>query len=153
LGDGCLVRQIDADKLNVDATYRSVFLPAARYFEPEILQVFDGASASLVVGDRAETNVPAQALFLLNNEFAVERARHAAERLLGSGQPSTTARIERLYRQVLTRGPSPSELHRATEYIDAATGDAGSGLDRSEVDVWAGLVQSLFASAEFRYLY
>ena len=91
LGDGCLVRQIDAGKLVTDTACRSVYLPAVRFFEPELLQTFDGASASLVVGARAVTNVPAQALFLLNNAFVIEQSRHAAKRALETPDQDQTA--------------------------------------------------------------
>lgn len=152
LGDGCLVRQIDADQLKTDARYRSVYLPAARYFEPEILQVFDGAAASLVVGDRAETNVPAQALFLLNNDFVIEQARLAARRIVQERE-SRPARIRFAYQLSLARQPTPAELERASRYLKEMVSSDPTSQRRDVVSLWAGLVQALFVSAEFRYIF
>lgn len=152
LGDGCLVRQIDADKLKVDAGYRSVYLPNARYFEPEMLQVFDGAAASLVVGERAETNVPAQALFFLNNEFSIAQAKIAAERILELRLPSPSQRIELIYGWALGRQPTTDELGNALRYLQRAASQLDPN-SQAELSIWAGLVQAVFASAEFRYLY
>ena len=50
LGDGCLVRQIATDPLLEESDRRSVYLPACRHLVPEALDLFDGASPSLVVG-------------------------------------------------------------------------------------------------------
>jgi len=170
LGDGCLVREIDAEKLRVTEPWRSVYLPVARFFEPDILQVFDGASANLVVGDRAETNVPSQALFLLNNDFVIEQTQATARRVLNSSCQSDAERIGLLYQWVLGRRPTASELSRADDYLQRSerlirrtaakpasetlpTQDDPNRGQPSSQAVWAGLVQALFASAEFRYIY
>lgn len=153
LGDGCLVRQVDPDGLREEVNCRGVYLPAVRFFEPEMLQVFDGASASLVVGQRDETNVPAQALFLLNNEFVIKQAKHTAERILAQSDLDQASRIELVYQRILSRLPSGNEQQAAEQYIqqglELAAGD--SSIDRTQV--WAGLCQALFTCAEFRYVY
>ncbi len=158
LGDGCLVRQIDAEQLKKDEGFRSVYLPAARYFEPEDLQVFDAASASLVVGDRPETNVPAQALYLLNNNFVIDQAYRTADKIIDKFPYAPTARIHYAFELVLGRPATAAEEQRALEYIhkwspaefeprpSAATAEA----TRTS---WAGFVQALFAGAEFRVVY
>ena len=121
LGDGCLVRQIDAERLRTDLITRSVYLPTARFFEPEVLQVFDGASASLVVGDRAETNTPAQSLYMLNNPFVIERARMTARRLLALQDCSTHDRVSLLYQFALSRDCTVDEKRRAVDFLDKLT--------------------------------
>lgn len=153
LGDGCLVRQINPDGLKVDVNCRSVYLPAARFFEPEMLQVFDGASASLVVGNRAETNVPSQALFLLNNEFVIEQSRHAADRVFAREDLDTCGRIELAFQLSFGRRPDKVELQRALDYVDGGLKLAESNDQKLRRQIWAGLFQALFTSAEFRYVY
>ena len=54
--------------------YRSVYLPAARDSLPEALALFDPADSNIVTGKREETNVPDQALYLMNNKFVIEQA-------------------------------------------------------------------------------
>ena len=45
---------------------------------PESLALFDGADPNMVMGERANTTVPAQALFLMNNPFVLKQADAAA---------------------------------------------------------------------------
>src|SRR5690606_36039754 len=45
---------------------RSVYLPMVRNDLPEMLRLFDIADPELVTGRRPVTNVPAQALYLMN---------------------------------------------------------------------------------------
>ena len=152
LGDGCLVRQVNPAGLLTDTGCRSVYLPAVRFFEPELLQTFDGASASLVVGSRSTTNVPAQALFLLNSDFVIEQSQAAAKRILQKQNLDRTDRIELAWQWTFGRKPTSSETDRVNAYLTRS-------LDRSTADkeslelVWAGLFQALLASAEFRHAY
>ena len=152
LGDGCIVRQINPDGLLTDTGCRSVYLPAVRFFEPELLQVFDGASASLVVGSRSTTNVPAQALFLLNDEFVIDQSKAAADRILQEQDLDQTARIEFVWQWTFGRKPTVSETDRANEYLRQSLNNTTDDKVSPEL-VWAGLFQALFASAEFRHNY
>lgn len=152
LGDGCIVRQINPDGLLTDTGCRSVYLPAVRFFEPELLQVFDGASASLVVGSRSTTNVPAQALFLLNDDFVIDQSKAAADRILQEPNLDQTARIELAWQCTFGRKPTESETDRANEYLRQSLGKSTDDKVSSKL-IWAGMFQALFASAEFRHCY
>jgi len=152
LGDGCIVRQINPDGLLTDTGCRSVYLPAVRFFEPELLQVFDGASASLVVGSRSTTNVPAQALFLLNDDFVIDQSKAAADRILQEPNLDQTARIELAWQCTFGRKPTESETDRANEYLRQSLGKSTDDKVSSKL-IWAGMFQALFASAEFRHSY
>ena len=48
-----------------------------------MLQVFDMADPSLIVGKRDVTTVPTQALFLMNNPFVLRQAEEMAKRISG----------------------------------------------------------------------
>jgi hypothetical protein len=78
-GDGVLGRQRFGLSENAIAQassrHRSIYLPLTRDIEPEILGLFDYPDAAVVQGARATTNVPAQALFLLNSQFIEEQAK------------------------------------------------------------------------------
>ncbi len=50
-------------------TVRSVYLPIARELLPDALAVFDFAESGFVTGSRETTNVPSQALYMLNSPF------------------------------------------------------------------------------------
>ena len=47
---------------------------------PDILKLFDFAEPSLVTGRRDTTNVPSQALYLMNSDFIRARAEGLATR-------------------------------------------------------------------------
>ena len=63
------------------STHRSVYLPVVRDRLPDVLELFDFAEPSLVTGDRETTNVPVQALYLMNSSFVQTRAAAVAARL------------------------------------------------------------------------
>jgi hypothetical protein len=52
---------------------------------PDTLAVFDFAEPSLVSGRRETTNVPSQALFLLNSPFIATAAQKLGERVMAAG--------------------------------------------------------------------
>jgi hypothetical protein len=61
--------------INPAGRMRSVYLPIARNVLPDALEVSDFAESSLVSGSRETTNVPVQALYLLNSDFVTTRRR------------------------------------------------------------------------------
>jgi hypothetical protein len=123
---------------------RSVYLPIVRNELPEILTVFDFANPDMVIGRRATTNVPAQALLLLNNPFARNAAEKTAERLLADQALMDEQRIDLAYSLILARSADDAERQRALDYLKNV------GNDRKQN--WTRLVQALFASTEFRML-
>jgi len=158
LGDGCLVRQVKPDPLYEETPHRSVYLPVARFFMPDMFQVFDVAQPTLVVGERDVTTVPSQTLFMMNNEFVVEQSRRAAERLLAETSLDDAGRVDWAYRLAVGRPPSADERDRAIEFIAGRAANVADTADSEESDearlhAWAGFCQAMFASAEFRYVY
>jgi hypothetical protein len=126
-------------------TRRSVYLPVFRNALPPLLEVFDVADPSMVVGVRNSSTVPTQALFLLNDPFVREQARAAAKRLLSEGDVTDDERITSAFRRTLGRAPTTKERD-----IAARTIEAGDSSDKREA-AWAGLFHALFASVDFRY--
>ena len=63
------------------SVHRSVYLPIIRDRLPEALDLFNFAEPSLVTGQREITNVPLQALYLMNSPFVSERAKQMGARL------------------------------------------------------------------------
>jgi hypothetical protein len=138
---------------------RSVYLPTPRDVLPEALALFDFADSSLVTGARDTTNVPAQALFLLNSEFAATQAEKFAEKLLAA-YPSSGAnagagdrlkeRLQWAYGLCFSRWPTEAELKAAQDYFFKYPAKETRG-DPVKT-AWTGLCRALFASAEFRCL-
>jgi hypothetical protein len=174
IGDGPLRRGADSLRTGDFARKRSVYLPVIRGFVPESMELFDFAEPSLVVADRDTTNVPAQALYLMNNEDIVAISRAFARRLLADGGLSPRDRIDRAYRLAFGRPPTPRELLRAAEFLRDEIGDVArnpgstnpppdrrrrpgqrnTGRDtmRPGEVAWTSFTQALFASAEFRFV-
>ncbi len=122
-----------------DAAHRSVYLPVLRDRLPDVLEVFDFAEPSLVTGKRETTNVPTQALYLMNNDFVYQQAVAMASRL----QNETAQRGEftdKAFLYCFGRRPTPEESLRVRRYLD--------GTDRRAVEC----CQALLSTAEFRNL-
>jgi hypothetical protein len=130
------------------ATYRSVYLPVIRDRLPDVLELFDFAEASLVTGQRDTTNVPVQALYLMNSPFVQARAAALTKRVVAE-RKSRTERIDRAFQLCLGRAPTENEQERAQAFFAApvAKDDPHQGKLRM-VD----FCQALLATAEFRNL-
>ncbi len=133
---------------------RSVYLPIVRDQVPEVLSLFDFANPGLVTGDRDNTNVPSQSLYLLNNPQVQALSDAFARRVYASSEDQNT-RITNAY--ILAYGrPATDREQQATRgffsnYAIAADKPGQNGADIS-VYAWSAFCQALMASAEFRYL-
>jgi mono/diheme cytochrome c family protein len=135
-------------------THRSVYMPIVRDNIPEILELFDFAEPSLVTGQREDTSVPSQGLFMMNNPMVMKLAEKTAERL-GKEYLSETERISGAFKLVFNRAPTPTEAKAAESFLKKFIATEQKGLRRKsdvEKGSWAALVQALFAAAEFRYV-
>jgi hypothetical protein len=127
---------------------RSVYLPVIRDRLPDALELFDFAEPSLVTGEREVTNVPVQALYLMNGPWVQARATALAQRV--RREAATPAeQIRRAFILCFNRPPDSSEVKLAEKYFEAARAQAAGGTADQE-KLWAGYCQALLASAEFR---
>jgi hypothetical protein len=145
VGDGYVGRGIPAGRFNVSSNKRSVYLPIVRDAVPDVLDLFDFAEPSLVVAVRDVTNVPAQALYLMNSPFVVAQSRALAKRLLSQAGLDHSQRVALAYQLTLSRAPTEAELARGVSYVRAESSDGDEA-------AWANFCQALLASAEFRYV-
>lgn len=152
LGDK-LARSIPLEQLQPPSNHRSVYLPIVRDYVPEIFDLFDFPSPSLVSGSRAVTNVPAQALYLRNSKFITEQARHAANRLLKTEQAdSDTQKVDLALQWALARTPTKDERAAALSLVKQVRESSDPQNKTTEVDAWAAWFQTLYMTAEFRFL-
>ena len=79
------------------------------YFHPSLL-AFDAPSREECAVERVRSNIPQQALVLLNDPTYVEAARVFAERMLKEGGTVASARINWAFQQALSRPPRADEL-------------------------------------------
>ncbi|HJT34849.1 MAG TPA: PSD1 and planctomycete cytochrome C domain-containing protein, partial [Pirellulales bacterium] len=94
---------------------RSVYLSVRRNFLSPFFLAFDYPVPFTTVGRRSASNVPAQALALMNSPFVVAEARRWAERDVAPGG-STAKRIDRLFVAALARPPSDEERRAAIDF-------------------------------------
>lgn len=125
-------------KSAASTTVRTVYLPIIRNELQDMLAVFDFADPEMSVGRRARTNVPSQALFLMNSKLVRQTADAIATSIADDPAPVT-----RLYTTVLGRQPSV-DLQQRLEAFVASYDDPQSGL--------AAAAHALLASTEFRVL-
>jgi hypothetical protein len=128
--------------------HRSVYLPILRDRLPDVLELFDFAEPSLVTGARETTNVPLQALYLMNSPFVQAQARALAARLM-KNRSSEDEQIRRAFLHCYCREPDAVERQLAVEFLAAARQQAATH-EKSGEDVFASYCQALLAAAEFR---
>ena len=136
---------VDLDKpLNFSKhRIRTVYLPVARNNAIPEMELFNQANPDLVSGQRPETTVPTQALYLLNSRVLQDRAVEIAAEM-----PSPS-RLDWLYATILSRTPSRQELGAAAEFVNELRDELPAD---SEVSAEAHFAQLLMASTEFLFL-
>ena len=136
--------------LNMDgAKFRSVYLPIVRDQEPRSMVVFDFADSSTVTGTRESSNTANQALYMMNNRFVIQQSQSFAERVRDE-EATLSDQIERAFVLAYGRGPSSGERSATAAFLRSFAPTADSRTRNSET--MAALCQSLFASAEFRFI-
>ncbi|MGE0761365.1 MAG: DUF1549 and DUF1553 domain-containing protein, partial [Pirellulaceae bacterium] len=134
--------------------HRTVYMPMLREYVPAELSVFDFPETELVTGRRDVTTVPAQALYFLNSPFVVEQSRETAEELLEGTNDDGRRLVNAAFLRILNRSPSPGELTECNHFLRQFVATLPNPIGRdARVLACAALCQTLFASAEFRYLY
>ncbi len=119
---------------------RSVYVPWFRNSMLDLFEVFDAPNPNLVVGKRPVTNLPTQALFLMNSPFIREQANLTAQRLLKEKATITDA-----YQLILSRPPTQSE-HTSTENF------LHQFEPTEQEEAWTQICQTLFACIDFRFI-
>jgi len=153
-GLGTLVNNNSADSdtyESKESARRSLYLPIIRNELPASLTVFDFADPDLVVGKRPVTNVPAQALLLMNSPFVMNCAEQTAKQLLAAEAQTAEQLVAKTYQVALSREPTASEVERVTAFLNLK-GDVTDKTDDFSERRLTQLVHVLFASTEFRML-
>ena len=128
---------------------RTLYLPVLRNgltSHDRLRGVFDFIDPAATAGQRNQTVVPTQSLFLLNNDLIRKRAQVLASRLIAS-EPNETARLEKLWLRVLNRSITGGEREAATILLKGI-GNAIQDHQRTAT-AWTELCHSLLASNEF----
>jgi hypothetical protein len=127
--------------------HRSVYLPVLRDRLPDVLDLFDFAEPSLVTGDRETTNVPVQALYLMNSPFVQARATALANLVLRDAT-GHDEQVRLAFVLCFARTPDVEETKLAAAFFDQVR----SGDEQQTRKRLASYCQALLATAEFRNL-
>jgi hypothetical protein len=132
---------------------RSIYTSVNRNFLPPMMLAFDTPIPFTTIGRRTQSNVPAQALILMNDPFVVQQAELWAKRTLAEQSGSAEARMNSLYESGFARLATESEIQDAIEFLktQSAAYEAGANWE-SDVRAWQDLCHVLFNVKEFAFL-
>lgn len=126
---------------------RTIYLPVMRTNTTgadRIRNFFDFVNPAQIAGQRSQTVVPTQSLFLMNNDLFRKRARVLADKLIAQhAQPEE--RLKQLWLTVYNRPITNEERDQALKFL----ADLSPLVQASQSLIWQELCHSLLASNEF----
>ncbi len=134
---------------------RSVYMSLNRNFLSPMMLAFDTPIPFTTIGRRNVSNVPAQALILMNDPFVLDMSKRWAERSLKEGPDLTPEqRIERLYLDAFTRLPSAAEQAENLAFLREQAKSYNLPADgwTKHAQVWTDLCHVLFNVKEFVFV-
>jgi hypothetical protein len=124
---------------------RSIYLNVRRNFLNPMFLAFDYPTPFTARGRRSVSNVPAQALTMMNNPLVQQQAERWARRTLEGGALSPRKRLERMYEEALGRLPTKAEAGDALAFVREFS-------QADEVRAWTELAHVLFNVKEFIFV-
>ncbi len=124
---------------------RTLYLNVRRNFLTPMLSAFDFPTPSAPMGRRNVSNVPAQALTLMNDPFILAQAQVWAKRTRAEHPEADPApAIHAMYLEAFGRPPTVAESTAASAFLNEAKADGSH-----EPQVWSDLAHVLFNVKEF----
>jgi hypothetical protein len=131
---------------------RSVYLEVRRNFLSPMMVAFDTPTPFTAVGRRTVSNVPAQALAMLNDPLVTELAQHWAKRAFEQAPNlSPRRRIEQMMETALCRVPNEAEIEAAETFLQrqAELRDIPPPERENDLAIWSDFAHVLFNHKEF----
>jgi Protein of unknown function (DUF1553) len=128
---------------------RSVYINVRRNFLTPMFLAFDYPIPFTTMGKRSVSNVPAQALTLMNNPFVVQQAERWAARVLVEPGLTSRERIARMYVTAFGRPPLAAELDEALAFLADQAREYGRADDPR---AWGDLCHVLLNVKEFIFI-
>lgn len=130
-----------------DDRHRSIYLPAARNVESSLLGVFNAPDGDVVQGAREITNVPSQALFLMNSTLVTKAAESISRRAINAAKGQRqNAKFEDVYQELswnlFSRPATDREVVQAKKLFGRYKNTPARG--------YVAIARAMLASAEFR---
>ena len=127
---------------------RSVYLTTWRNFLSPMLMAFDTPTPFNTIGRRSVSNVPAQALILMNDPFVAEQAKLWAKRVLAEPKLTDEQRVALMYQTAFARSPTASEKDAVLAFLR----QQGDKREAGDPQTWSDLAHVLMNSKEFIYI-
>jgi hypothetical protein len=127
---------------------RSIYLNVRRNFLTPMFLAFDYPIPFTTMGRRSVSNVPAQALALMNNPFVVQQAEKWARRVLADEGKNARQRVADLYVTAFGRPPDDNELAEAMAFLQ----NPAAPPERASLEAWRDLCHVLFNVKEFIFI-
>ncbi len=109
---------------------RSIYFRVRRNFLSPMMTAFDTPLPFSTVGRRTVSNLPAQALILLNDPLVVEQAHAWAHRLLSDTKEAPLERIRGMYETAFARTATSAELAAAEDFLQEQGKELGLSAGR-----------------------
>jgi cytochrome c553 len=133
---------------------RSIYTSVRRNFLSPMMLAFDVPIPTQPVGRRNVSNVPAQALILMNDPFVKQQAELWAKRILADKAATPQQRIHNMYESAFARPPTDAELSVAVAFLqrEAAAAELPKGAWRDDPTLWTDLGHVLWNVKEFIFI-
>ncbi len=134
---------------------RSIYLKVTRMDGPRFLELFDFPQPMQTRGNRDVTNVPSQALAMLNDPFVIDQARLWADRLIARKDDALNPRLTEMFEEALGRAPSNEEIERWRAFTLSLAKMGSTSMDQllGSKTVWQNVAHSFFSMKELLYLH
>lgn len=132
---------------------RSIYNAVNRNFLSPMMLAFDTPIPFTTIGRRTQSNVPAQALILMNDPFVAQQADLWAKRTLAADVGSAEARISSLYESGFARPATEQEVQDGIEFLKVQAESYEATVNwETDLRVWKDLCHVLFNVKEFIFL-
>lgn len=125
---------------------RSIYLEIRRNFLNPWMLVFDTPAPFSTMGKRSRSNVPAQALALLNDPLVHELAESWAQRIV-AGSANDVERLQLMYWSALSRAMNADEQQVMLQFLQSRRAERGD-----ELAAWTQIAHALFNLKEFAFV-
>lgn len=127
---------------------RSIYLSVYRNFLNPFMLIFDTPSPFGPQGRRSKSNVPAQALTMMNDPFVIGQAKIIADNLLALPDRMTNQKIALMVERVHGVVPNDQQIQKLHDFLDAQAKAYGKEDSRA----WADLAHALLNMKAFYFL-
>jgi hypothetical protein len=131
---------------------RTLYITTIRSNRNDYRTLFDAADPTAIVDQRNDSTVAPQALFLMNDPFALAQTKALSERVIKQGTPDDAGRIDWLYRRLYSRAPSDKEIEIGLTMLKEAQQPEGGKPPLAKDAAWEAYCQVLVCANEFVYV-